>query len=574
MRADRGAAQILFGMLPSQTVDLEGRVWKVTDWRDPLPLTLDQAGVRNAFLEAIAPWSVHGSDAGVDQELRRGGPVEVFEVNPIRGVVVEQFPQQWRCRRCGRLTTKKVDSCRCGSTDISQMQHVAYHSCGALREPLLPRCPTHNDVAVQLPGTATAREMYFYCPVCRQPLSAQGFPYQRCTCGQGMTRNVHRAGAVFSPIYTVMVNPSDPAAAARLRATGGGAKALEWVLDGLGPRKPSETGQTFEGLVETLIQNGLSVETAQELAEKAVEKGEVTRSTGSGESLLPQTIRERAQEEALSLASALELGRVRVDDMVNKTTPPLKSLYESAYRDSMAISGLENVELLTNFPVATLAIGYTRGGTDPNETTFVAFRERGTLRAYGTLTHTEALLFQLDPIAVLSWLRKQGFNLPEADDAREARLNILREVEIPRATDEQPNPIGTALITLLHSYSHRLVRVLAVTAGVERDGLAEYLLPNLLSVIIYASARGRFVLGALQAVFETNLHNVLNEVVYGEARCPLDPGCRTGGGACMACLHLGEPSCRWFNRFLDRAALFGDPTTNRAGFLEDVRERR
>jgi hypothetical protein len=26
----------------------------------------------------------------------------------------------------------------------------------------------------------------------------------------------------------------------------------------------------------------------------------------------------------------------------------------------------------------------------------------------------------------------------------------------------------------------------------------------------------------------------------------------------MACLHLGEPSCRWCNRFLDRSELFSD----------------
>ncbi len=26
----------------------------------------------------------------------------------------------------------------------------------------------------------------------------------------------------------------------------------------------------------------------------------------------------------------------------------------------------------------------------------------------------------------------------------------------------------------------------------------------------------------------------------------------------MACLHLGEPSCRWFNRFLHRSELFGE----------------
>ena len=58
------------------------------------------------------------------------------------------------------------------------------------------------------------------------------------------------------------------------------------------------------------------------------------------------------------------------------------------------------------------------------------------------------------------------------------------------------------------------------------------------------------MLGALQAMFETRLDRLLDDFVHGESRCPLDPGCRAGGGACMACLHLGEPSCRWFNRFL------------------------
>ena len=33
----------------------------------------------------------------------------------------------------------------------------------------------------------------------------------------------------------------------------------------------------------------------------------------------------------------------------------------------------------------------------------------------------------------------------------------------------------------------------------------------------------------------------------------------------MACLHLGEPSVRWFNRFLDRSELFGE-----RGFLSTL----
>lgn len=570
MRVERGASQVLFGMLPTQTVDLEGGVWRVRHWADPVPQPLDQTTVRTALLEAVAPWAIHGRDGGMDAELRARAAVQVVAINEDRGVVVERFPRQWRCRVCGRLTTESVARCRCGSTSVAQMQHVAFHTCGALQEPQLPRCQTHNAVAVRLPGTAAAREMYFFCPECRRPLSPRGFPFQPCACGarEGMTRNVHRAGAVFSPHYAVLVNPPDPAAAARLRAGGGGARALEWILAGLGVTTPSEGRQTVEGLTETLLQSGLSLDTARDLAEQAYARGEVARGAAQGEIDLPATVRDRAQEEALSLASALEQGRMRIEEMVENTTPPLRTLYESSYRSAMLDARLSNVELLTNFPVATLAFGFTRGGSDPTETTLRAFRERGGLRAYGMLTKTEAILFQLDPVAVLCWLREQGFDVPKTGDAREARLSILRAIEIPRPTEQHPHAVGAAALTLLHSYGHRLIRALAVTAGVERDGLAEYLLPHHLSLIVYASARGQFVLGALQAMFETSLNRLLEDFVHGEARCPLDPGCRAGGGACMACLHLGEPSCRWFNRFLDREVLFG-----RRGFLMATRAR-
>jgi hypothetical protein len=61
----------------------------------------------------------------------------------------------------------------------------------------------------------------------------------------------------------------------------------------------------------------------------------------------------------------------------------------------------------------------------------------------------------------------------------------------------------------------------------------------------------------LQAVFEGDLERLLHDFVHGEHRCALDPGCTRGGGACIACLHLGEPSCRLFNQKLNRAALIG-----------------
>ena len=63
--------------------------------------------------------------------------------------------------------------------------------------------------------------------------------------------------------------------------------------------------------------------------------------------------------------------------------------------------------------------------------------------------------------------------------------------------------------TLIHSYCHRFIRVAAVHTGVERTSLSELLVPHHLGFFVYAAARGGFVLGGLQAVFEGELHRLL-----------------------------------------------------------------
>lgn len=558
MRVERGASQVLFGMLPGQTADLEGRIWKVAQWCDPVPLPLDQEAVRAAVLGAIAPWTATGLDGGLERELRARTTVEVVGLNMDRGVLVEPFPEQWRCKQCGSIARTRDERCACGGRSRAQMQFVTYHNCGASSEPRLPRCNTHNTVAVRLPGTATARELRFFCPQCHSALTNGGFPFQPCACGDGgMLVTVHRAAAVFSPRYAVLVNPPDPADAARLRDAGGGARALEWVLDGMVADDPTAGRPTLASLIETFRQAGLSEETAREYAEAAVESGQADAGNGGAGSALPEAVREKAHEEALSLASAVRGGRTRVSDMVAGTTPPLRTLYEGAYHDAMHTARLEGVELLANFPVVTLAYAFTRGDLAPGAARLVPFRERGHIRAYGSLSRTEALLFHLDPLRVYQHLVRHGHALPDVADRRAARVALLQHIEIPYPTQEQYQQLGGDLLRLVHSYAHRAIRRLAAFAGIERDGLAEYLLPHHLAFVVYAASRGDFVLGGLQAVFETTLHRFLLNLVQGESRCPLDPGCRSGGGACMACLHLGEPSCRWFNRFLDRSELFG-----------------
>ena len=96
MRVERGASQILFGLLPGQTADLEGRIWRVANWVDPVETPLDQDTVRRALISAAAPWGLAGTDDGLTAELRARATVDVVRLNMDRGVLTEPFPQQWR----------------------------------------------------------------------------------------------------------------------------------------------------------------------------------------------------------------------------------------------------------------------------------------------------------------------------------------------------------------------------------------------------------------------------------------------------------------------------------------------
>ena len=168
------------------------------------------------------------------------------------------------------------------------------------------------------------------------------------------------------------------------------------------------------------------------------------------------------------------------------------------------------------------------------------------------------MYLRLDPVRVAAWLHRRGLLKEAPTDPTKARIAIINAAEFPGRGDDVPvQTVGSAVLALLHTYAHRFIRQLAVLAGVDRESLAEYLVPHHLGVFIYATPRGQFVLGGLQSVFETDLDRLLDLQVDAETRCPLDPGCDRSTGACLACLHIGEPSCSHYNKFLDRKTLFG-----------------
>jgi hypothetical protein len=543
MKQQRGLSQVFFSLLPEQTADLEGRVWRIYRWPEPIILDVDRDLLRTELQRAVSPWSENHD--GIVDRLRGGWSLEIAEVNPHRGVQAVAFPEVFRCRTCGRVGREETNPCRCGSRRWSQLHFVAFHDCGFLGPPRVPNCRDHGEMTMSRPQSMALSDIRFQCPVCQRV--ARGFIPTPCRCGEGRVHhNVHRSASVFTSRTTVIVNPpgTDPRSAS-LRTPSAGDDALRWVLDGMSG-EIAQGPPSFDSVFRMLLASGLD-ESAARLGAEAALAG--ASDTGPSPSLI-DTGSPAGRAAALELARATIGGRRTFDDV----DPDLRARYKSA----AARARLESVELVERFPVLTCAFGYTRGEYAAGASRLCSWRgNNDAIRIYAQSTETEALLFRLDPHAVADWLREQGFPVGTAESARDARVALLEACDAPEFPYSNGSASYAALMRLVHSYAHRVIRRLSVLAGIDRESLAEYLVPTHAAFIVYAAARGDFVLGGLQAVFESDLDVALDDAVLGEHRCPLDPGCSKHGGACVACLHLGEPSCRHFNRSLSRETLFG-----------------
>jgi hypothetical protein len=266
-------------------------------------------------------------------------------------------------------------------------------------------------------------------------------------------------------------------------------------------------------------------------------------------------LRADAERQAKQIALATFESRITLPDLLARSeSSTLKRVYEVDYPQALARAGLERVELIDRFPVLTAQFGYTRGPSTPGDSRLRTYRDQnGDYSIYGELVQTEALLICLDPKMVHRWLVEGGQDIAAATESRGCAEAVLSTM----APIDHPNEVTRRVTELVHSFSHAFIKRAAVYAGIERSALSELILPTTLSFFVYATARGSFVLGGLQALLESELHVLLNGLVDDEHRCALDPGCEDTGAACGVCLHLGEPSCQMFNTALSRKALAG-----------------
>lgn len=435
-----------------------------------------------------------------------------------------------------------------------QLPFVGYHeACGALKTPYVRKCPTHGQRAVKFPGTASAAELIFYCPVCNQKID-RGFG-AACDCDAGGTLSftVHRSGTVFKARSVVLINPARREVLSQVEMAGGGARALDWLLAGMRERRLTESKATNdpESIRKLLRARGFdeSIISAMIAAMPVQEEQPVLLTH------IPEAIRLDAELQARQIALATFDSRQTLADLkTSAKSSTLANLYNTKYLVSMDSAGLDRIELIDRFPVLTAQYGYTRGTVAPGAARLRTYREtNGDYILYGDLAQTEALFIRLNPMRVHAWLVAQGYQLAEAVDETSASVAILQSANL----DNGAGTVASFLLRLVHSYSHAFIRRAALYAGIERSSLCELVLPLAFGFFVYAPAKGDFVLGGLQALFETELHLLLDGLVNDEQRCALDPGCSDNGSACAVCLHLGEPSCRLFNTSLSRKVLAG-----------------
>jgi hypothetical protein len=134
---------------------------------------------------------------------------------------------------------------------------------------------------------------------------------------------------------------------------------------------------------------------------------------------------------------------------------------------------------------------------------------------------------------------------------RTAKAHVLRLYR------NEPDICGL-IYKLQHTIAHALIRNLGERSGFSEETMAEYLIPELLTIGLYADTHQEFTLGALVSLVEHRLAEWLDATLDGADACAWDPQCGQQDGACAACLHLAF-GCASFNADLDRAVLFGTP---------------
>ena len=629
----RSRGQALYRYRPGQTFDHPGGyVAQVRQYgRDDAyqGLALDPAYLIDEAMNFVSRWRIEGRDAqgaeaGSDRapEFPADEPLahQHYEVVIPGKVYCRVWPLMFRCAsgRCGAVWEADdprpgVDHwpplCpRCGNPRGNrQLQYVFVHGCGEIASMAPPArgCPRGHTAGFRLNDQVSRfQDFRWECLQCGLPQPVMAFCPNRTGCRwteKMMSPQVHTSSSSYSGHGRTLVNvPREEFARqaqtpgfvvgtlarwldicsqeeARALISGGGAQIPKEVLDSI--RAMQASGQPELVEQATMLRRRFVQVDLDDLRE--------TVQQALGFDPLGDDLRGRRLAEQVGVFErVLDLPRLTLDRLTRNAVSAGRASRYANYPNALCKGGFdpERCMLVNEFPVAYLAIGYTRGGFGAREADLVSYKGRAsrgqaiTNLLYASPTTTEALVFGLDRLRVERWLvANQAATAEDLATAGGAHRWFAAHLDpsdgqLPRWDPDREPVIGDpeygprALFRLLHSMAHQVLRALAVDSGYSETGLSEYLFPYELSFAIHPNGGSEFTIGGFRTVLEQNLDEVVARAV-GNATCIYDPNCMIANrGADHGCLLLPETACQSWNRFISRWDLFGSPEGDVVGY--------
>lgn len=594
----RGKGQVLTNYLPGKTFDFEkvSTISRVTDIHGvQKDEDLNLRVILPKIAESAKAW--HPDYRQVLRDDILADPSRFVLLDP-RSVQAEMFPMVFWCQnpRCNRVfdyghnDSLPKPTCRaCKTGKLTQLRFVQIHQCGEI-EPLTPprcdRCHHNKKMALDTRGSERISNFRWVCRGCGDRKGVFGWYCQHCSWPDGgseakrMKPVVHRTGSAFYAHTATLLNIPDKGLATFFD------EVQDWqsIAAAVFLELPEVAGRKLSEFVEDSAQVGSEVDDGL----SGADLDELMALPPKEMAAQMKILRDRRQEERkLSSASGISealrkhtgvpvedwktAGQEMLEAVMPRETGNLHDLLPSGGGSEFPVAataargmGLTNLSLIEDFPIVTATYGFSRVDYKPNQCWLNPFPQKqehdGKYPIFVDQVQADAILFRLDASRVVRWLERNGqtVNLSSGERtyAEPAFFVKLFDDAPLRQTLKADRAAARMVFGLLHTICHLLVKNAAVLCGIERNSLAEYVLPRALTSAVYCNHRSGATIGALTALYEQSLAEWL-DTVRDAYRCVYDPVCKRRVGSCHACTHLAETSCSYFNLNLGRAFLFG-----------------
>ncbi len=597
----RGQTQILYRYLPEAIFEHDDYgLCKVVEVVLEETEEINRSALFDTLIDALQQWEREEFRSGFpDTRTERGQ--RKFKVGQPREVRFDPFPLVLQCRSCrhvvefGKINKRGINPGQCPRPGcggkMQQMPYVEAHNCGRLQEMYVPPkgCPEHGIKFIRFYNPGRTQAARWMCGVCEREIQKPRMTPCKCAYSEAVPELGRSQYEKYMRLYpTSEPGLYIPHVVAFINFREQDEKKLSQLEDGLplllarlwgvldgkvlelaeernrwkpGAKDLSPEMKAIVDALEKIDPNHPDLLHYKKSKENPPGKDVIDRVRALLGGTLPVGSAPRKLVEHVALQDTMNL--TSVDTVVKRLRE--RSSNEQAERferDSMSMLdrlGLLRVQVVNDFPIALTALGYTRVTRDPQRSIFNPFPagEDGRIPLFALPTDTEGLWFQLDPLKVSRWLRRNNFiGGAPPEDRLHAWSWLYREVLGTGFARREDISAGAGAIQILvHTMSHVLLRKIE-WSGFSPSSVGEYLMPETLSFVLYANRFAESKIGGLTTLFEQRLPLWLQDAAQSGQECIYDPLCEEDGGSCVGCLHR-EHNCPFFNRELSRAVLYG-----------------